>query len=85
MLPSRYSEDEAGRLRSAEASLPEGERAAVRLALAGHERSRRQLREGARLHAGLAAPVAMLPFLFGPELGAPEMESLADRLDEAIA
>jgi anion-transporting ArsA/GET3 family ATPase len=85
VLPRRYREEEAGRLRAVEASLPDGERAAVRLALAGHERALDQSRERDRLCAGLTAPVATLPFLFEPELGVPELEALAASLAEAVS
>ncbi|MBN1529392.1 MAG: hypothetical protein JW895_10055 [Thermoleophilaceae bacterium] len=85
MLPRRYREEEAALMRGLEESLPGGERAAVRVALAGHERSRDQHREAKRLRAGVAARVATLPFLFEPELRMAELEVLADRLAEAAA
>jgi anion-transporting ArsA/GET3 family ATPase len=83
MLPQRYSGEEAARMRAGRAALPEAERAAVALALSGHERACAQRREAERLRAAVAAPLATLPFVFEPELGLAGLDMLAGALEEA--
>jgi anion-transporting ArsA/GET3 family ATPase len=63
-----------------------GERrnAALRAALAEHERVRGQRTQLRRLRRGLDAPVATLPFLFEPELGLEQLDELARRLERSL-
>jgi anion-transporting ArsA/GET3 family ATPase len=63
-----------------------GERrnAALRAALAEHERVRGQRSQLRRLRRGLDAPVATLPFLFEPELGLEQLDELARRLERSL-
>jgi anion-transporting ArsA/GET3 family ATPase len=84
VLPQRYGEAEATLMREREPSLPDGPRAAVRLALSGYERVRAQRLEVDRLRAGVGARTTTLPFLFEPSLGTAELHLLAAELEEAV-
>jgi len=71
VYPERFSEADAHRL--AEVAAADGHdpaaAAALRAALAEHERARLQRGHIDRLEAGTEAPVVTLPFVFEPELG----------------
>jgi anion-transporting ArsA/GET3 family ATPase len=79
LYPQRITGMDAKRLRAVR-----NQDGAVRAALAEHERVRGQRSQLRRLRRGLDAPVATLPFLFEPELGLPELEELAGRLERAL-
>ncbi len=79
LYPQRFTGADAKRLRAVA-----NQDGAVRAALAEHERVRGQRSQLRRLRRGLDAPVATLPFLFEPELGLPQVEELAARLERAL-
>ena len=56
LLPARYSNEELARMRAAGEAVAAPERAALRVALTGHERTVRQRAEASRLSEGLHAP-----------------------------
>jgi anion-transporting ArsA/GET3 family ATPase len=79
--PERFSAADAETLREASRNGHEPDAAAaLRAALAEHERARAQRAHLRRLRRGADAPVITLPFLFESELGLPEFEQLADEL-----
>jgi anion-transporting ArsA/GET3 family ATPase len=83
--PSRFSEDDAAALRTASANGNDPEaQAALRAALAEHDRAVLQREHIARLEAEGGADVLTLPFLFESELGLPEYQLLADDLAAAL-
>jgi anion-transporting ArsA/GET3 family ATPase len=90
LYPERFTNAEAKRLREAARAARDGvvgagrADAALRAALAEHERVRGQRSQLRRLRRGLDAPVATLPFLFEPELGPEQLEELARRLERAL-
>ena len=71
VYPERFSGKEADALRAAANGLEPGSLAAVRAALAEHERGRTQRTPLRRLSAR-PAPVSTLPFLFDAEIGLDE-------------
>jgi anion-transporting ArsA/GET3 family ATPase len=81
MWPERFSSHDVTRLRAAERNGldPEG-LAAVRAALAAHERVKAQRAQARRLEAGTDAPVTMLPFVFESELELDHYRRLAAAL-----
>jgi anion-transporting ArsA/GET3 family ATPase len=83
LYPERFTREDAERLRAA-AQADGGGAAAVRAALAEHERVRGQRSQLRRLRRGLRAPVATLPFSFEPELGVEQLGELARRLERAL-
>jgi len=86
LYPERYTKAEAAMLRSAAKNGLEPEAlAAVRAALAEHERSRAQQAHVKRLRKEAGAPVLELPLLFEPQVGLDEYQYLAEELDEALA
>jgi anion-transporting ArsA/GET3 family ATPase len=80
LYPQRFNRADVERLRAVAA----GADGAARAALAEHERVRGQRSQLRRLRRGLDAPVATLPFLFEPELGPAQLETLAARLERAL-
>ena len=86
LYPERYTKAEATMLRSAAKNGLEPEAlAAVRAALAEHERSRLQQAHVRRLRKEAGAPVLELPLLFEPQVGLDEYQYLAEELDGALA
>jgi anion-transporting ArsA/GET3 family ATPase len=81
LLPDRFTQDEAARLRAAAGDASRGP---VGAALAAHERARAQRPELARLRRESHAPVTTLPLLFGADLGPEGLDALADRLERAL-
>jgi anion-transporting ArsA/GET3 family ATPase len=79
MWPEHFSAAEAQELRAVSEN---GHRddAALRAALAAHERARAQRTHLRRLRREAGAPVVTLPFVFERELGLPEYERLAGDL-----
>ena len=82
LYPQRFTSAEAKRLGETPAAAPE--HAAMRAAIAEHERVRGQRSQLRRLRRGLGAQVATLPFLFEPELGPGELGELAHRLERLL-
>ena len=79
LYPARFEDDEI-------ASLDGHDGPAVRTAITAHRRFTQQREQLGRLEAGLAdVPVAELPFLFEPQLGLPEVETLSAALEEQLA
>jgi anion-transporting ArsA/GET3 family ATPase len=86
LYPERYTKAEAQMLRSAARDGLEPEAmAAVRAALAEHERSRAQQAHVKRLRKEAGAPVVELPLLFEPQVGLEEYQYLAEELDVVLA
>jgi hypothetical protein len=81
MWPERFSSHDITKLRAAERDGldPEG-LAAVRAALAAHERVKGQRAHLRRLAAGTDAPVTTLPFVFESELELDHYRRLAAEL-----
>jgi anion-transporting ArsA/GET3 family ATPase len=84
VYPQRFGAREAERLRSLDGRGSPSANAALRAALAGHERARGQRSQLRRLRRHVEAPVATLPYLFEPELGREEAERLADELERRL-
>jgi len=84
MWPERFSSHDVTRLRAAERDGldPEG-LAAIRAALAAHERVKGQRAQARRLEAGTDAPVTQLPFVFESELELDHYRRLAAALLDA--
>src|SRR3954453_7318659 len=74
VLPERFTAAEAERLEAAEESL------AVRAALTEYRRARVQRSQLSRLARRAGAPVAPLPYLFVPDFGREQLETLAGKL-----
>src|SRR5829696_2867176 len=86
LYPERYTKAEARMLRSAAKNGLEPEAlAAVRAALAEHERSTAQQAHVKRLRKESGAPVLELPLLFEPQVGLEQYQYLAEQLDGALA
>lgn len=60
-------------------------RAAIRAALSQRARARTQARQQQRLEDTFGERLVILPYLFAPELGPPELEQLADTLKGGLA
>jgi anion-transporting ArsA/GET3 family ATPase len=85
LYPDRFSGKEAETLRAAARNGLEPEAAAaVRAALAEHERARTQRSHLRRLKREAEAPVHTLPFLFDAEIGLDEYATLAAKLGRDV-
>jgi anion-transporting ArsA/GET3 family ATPase len=85
VYPARFSVAEAEALRAAASDgLAPTALAAVRAALAEHERARTQRAHLRRLRRDADAPVHTLPFLFDADVGMGEYEALAAKLGRAL-
>jgi anion-transporting ArsA/GET3 family ATPase len=84
LLPERFGDADARRLRDAHERGVPGTGAALAAALSEHARATAQREELARLRTGLGPGVAgvELPFLFSETLGVPELGRLADALEQ---
>jgi anion-transporting ArsA/GET3 family ATPase len=80
LYPDRFSDEEAEQLDGALDGVDGPERAAILDALREHRRADCQSEQLARLEEMTKTPVTSLPFLFQPELGAPEVRELANRI-----
>lgn len=80
VYPERFSADEAGRLAEVQDSVDGAARAAVRAALSERRRAEAHREQLERLKRLVRAPVKILPFIFEPELGTPELERLAEEV-----
>jgi hypothetical protein len=86
LYPERFSGKEAEQLRAAAANgLAPESLAAVKAALAEHERARSQRTHLRRLKREADAPVHTLPFLFATEIGLDEYGTLAAKLGRDLA
>jgi anion-transporting ArsA/GET3 family ATPase len=79
LLPRRFQAQEVERLQqaSADGDPDPAARAAVRAALAEHERAKGQQNQLRRLRRAAQAEVLTLPFVFSPAVGLPELRLLA--------
>src|SRR5918996_4085335 len=84
VYPQRFNGDDARRLRSLDGRGSPAANAALRAALAEHERARGQRSQLRRLRRHLRAPVATLPYLFEPQLGRRQVERLANELERSL-
>jgi anion-transporting ArsA/GET3 family ATPase len=84
VFPQRFSAEEAGRLRSRDGRGSSSASAALRAALAEHERARGQRAQLRRLRRHVGAPVVTLPHVFEPELGPAELERLGAKLERTL-
>ena len=84
VYPQRFNGDEARRLRSLDGRGSPAANAALRAALAEHERARGQRSQLRRLRRHVRAPVATLPYLFEPQLGRRQVERLANELERSL-
>jgi anion-transporting ArsA/GET3 family ATPase len=84
VYPQRFSGEEAGRLRSLDGRGSPEASAALRAALAEHERARGHRAQLRRLRRQVEAPVVTLPYLFEPELGRAQVELLANELGRRL-
>ena len=83
--PDRFSTADAKKLRAASRNGHDpAAAAALRAALAEHERAKVQQGHVARLTKESGAKVVTLPYLFEPELGLDEYQLLADELAESL-
>jgi anion-transporting ArsA/GET3 family ATPase len=84
VYPQRFAAAEAERLGSLDGRASPSASAALRAALAEHERARGQRFQLRRLRRQVDAPVATLPYLFEPEFGRVEVERLANELGRRL-
>jgi anion-transporting ArsA/GET3 family ATPase len=84
VYPERFTKAEAERMTSVDGTGAAGSRAALRAALSEHKRSRAQRSELGRLRQAVDTPVATLPYLFDPDLGAEQLESLSRELERRL-
>jgi anion-transporting ArsA/GET3 family ATPase len=78
LYPERFRAEEAARLAATAAASDGGVREACLAAVSEHRRAVAQLRQLARLEELTEAPVALLPFLFEPEVGIDEVRALSE-------
>ncbi len=79
LYPARFTEEDMAAL-NGHGGPP------VRAAVTEYRRYRSQVEELERLRGGVGdLPLASLPFLFAPDLGLPEVESLSAELEEQLA
>jgi hypothetical protein len=85
LYPSRFTDAERIRLQRAR-SKPQSPTvsAALGAALSEHARARTQAEQLERLHGGLGHELIGLPYLFAEQIAQPELEALADALDEGL-
>jgi anion-transporting ArsA/GET3 family ATPase len=80
LYPKRFSAEEAERLADVAHSVDGAAKAGVRAALSEHRRAEAHRKQLERLRELVRAPVETLPFVFEPELGATEIEALAEQV-----
>jgi anion-transporting ArsA/GET3 family ATPase len=86
LYPERFADDEVPELEAALAGAGSGlGRAALRAALSEHARGETQRAQRDRLRDALGVELTELPYLFADEIGRPELELLADVLEESLA
>jgi anion-transporting ArsA/GET3 family ATPase len=86
LYPARFDDGEVEQLEAALASTSSQlARAALRAALSEHARGEFQREQRDRLRDGVGVDLVELPYVFAEELGRPELELLADALQESLA
>jgi anion-transporting ArsA/GET3 family ATPase len=86
LYPERFIDAEVGQLADAAARTDARlERSALRAALSEHHRAATQRRQLSRLEEELDVPLIELPYVFADELGADELRTIAEVLEEALA
>jgi anion-transporting ArsA/GET3 family ATPase len=80
LYPQRFDETEVERIVAAAPRAQPAARAGCRAALTESRRARDQRRQLARLEESCEAPVSTVPFLFSPELGVEQIETLAEHV-----
>ena len=80
LYPQRFDEAEVERIAAAAPRAQPAARAGCRAALTESRRARDQRRQLARLEESCEAPVSTVPFLFSPELGVEQIETLAEHV-----
>lgn len=84
--PERFQTADTTTLQSAVDGDPDPAlRAALSAALSQQSRSRAQAEQQERLRAAFADRIITLPYLFCPEIGIPELDELADHLQESLS
>ncbi len=78
LYPDRFDEAEAGRIAAAADGADGEARAALLEALGERRRARSQAEQLARLAELTEAPITTLPYLFEPELGIEQVQTLAE-------
>jgi anion-transporting ArsA/GET3 family ATPase len=84
VYPERFTNAEAERMESLDGRGPAGARAALRAALSEHRRARTQRSELGRLRRAVKTPVTTLPYMFEPDLGVEQLESLSRELERRL-
>ncbi len=85
LYPERFEPDDAADLERALARVrAPSSRAALRAALSENARASTQREQVARLRESLGLGLVELPYLFTEQIGRPELELLADRLEPAL-
>jgi anion-transporting ArsA/GET3 family ATPase len=86
LYPTRFDDDEADALAAA---VPQTRsplaRSALRAAVSEHARAGRQRDQQERLRDALDCAVVELPYLFAEQIARPELDTLTDLLETAIA
>jgi anion-transporting ArsA/GET3 family ATPase len=85
VYPERFEPDDTAQLERALARVrAPSSRAALRAALSENTRASTQREQVARLRESLGLGLVELPYLFTEQIGRPELELLADRLEAAL-
>ncbi len=85
LYPERFTRNEAAELGRALARVrAPSSRGALRAALSENARAATQRDQVMRLREALDVPLIGLPYLFAEQIGRPELERLADRLEPAL-
>ena len=84
VYPERFTNAEAERMEAVDGAGSAGARGAVEAALSEHARARTQRSELGRLRRAVDTPVATLPYLFEPDLGVDELETLSRELERRL-
>ncbi len=85
VYPERFSGADAEAIASADGRPSPAARDALHAALSEHRRARAQRSQLRRLRSEAEAPVSTLPFLFEPEVGGKEVETLSRELERRLA
>lgn len=84
IYPERFSGAEAEAIAAADGKPSKAARAALDAALSEHNRARAQRSQLRRLRREADAPVSTLPFLFEPEIGQEQIETLSRELERRL-
>ena len=84
IYPERFSGAEAEAIAAADGKPSAAARDALAAALSEHDRARAQRNQLRRLRRGADAPVTTLPFLFEPEIGEEQVETLSRELERRL-